>query len=175
MVFIVLLWGIIIGSMIALQGITIGSVLYCLAVFPLLYLGMVDLKTYEIPVKCNIAIGILGIIRLFTDFSHWYEYVIGFFAVSAMFFCVYLGSEGKAMGGGDVKLMAAAGLLLGWQKIILALLLGSVAASVLHVTLMYLKGKDRVLAFGPYLVFGILTAMLFGEQIIKWYLGIFNL
>ena len=71
--------------------------------------------------------------------------------------------------------MAAAGLLLGWQNILLALMIGSIAGSVIHLTLMKVQGKDRVLAFGPYLAFGIFTAMLYGNEIITWYLSMFNL
>ena len=80
---------------------------------------------------------------------------------------------GKGIGGGDIKLMASAGLLLGWQKIILALFIGSVAGSLIHVTLMELKGKERILAFGPYLAMGIFAAMLYGEKIIWWYVHTF--
>lgn len=44
--------------------------------------------------------------------------------------------------------MAAAGLLLGWKEILLALVIGSVAGSVIHLILMKVQKKDRVLAFG---------------------------
>ena len=67
--------------------------------------------------------------------------------------------------------MAAAGLLLGGPGILLAFLLGSIAGSVIHLSLMKLKGKGRKLAFGPYLAFGIFCAMLYGENIIDWYLA----
>ena len=77
------------------------------------------------------------------------------------------------MGGGDVKLMAAAGLLVGWKLIILSLGLGCVLGSVIHITLMKVKDKDRVLAFGPYLSLGIYISMVYGEQIIRWYLHMY--
>lgn len=149
------------------------SVLFSLCASVLIVISVIDWRTFEIPAGCNMIIGILGIFRMILDFAHWYDYVIGFFAVSSLFAVVYLLSKGRGIGGGDIKLMAAAGLLIGWQKILLALMIGSIAGSVIHLTLMKLKGKDRVLAFGPYLALGIFTAMLYGEQIIAAYLGLF--
>ena len=66
--------------------------------------------------------------------------------------------------------LVAAGLLLGWKGILLALAVGSVTGSVVHITLMKLKKKDRVLAFGPYLSAGIFLAMLYGRELMEWYL-----
>ena len=155
------------------RGIGLDGLILSLAASVLIVVAVIDWKTYQIPFGCNIAIGILGILRLALEPSFWPVHVIGLFTVSVPFLIIYLVSSGQAIGGGDVKLMAAAGLLLGWRNILLALMLGSVAASVIHLTLMRLKGRDRVLAFGPYLAFGIMTAMLYGDKIIHWYLGTF--
>jgi leader peptidase (prepilin peptidase)/N-methyltransferase len=75
------------------------------------------------------------------------------------------------MGGGDIKLMAAAGLLVGWKLILLAFFLGCIYGSVIHPIRMILFKQSRVLAFGPYLAAGILTAVLIGDKMIDWYLG----
>lgn len=151
------------------------SILFCICASVLIVISVIDWRTYEIPFGCNIIIGILGIVRVILDLAHWYDYVIGFFAVSGLFLIIYWITKGRGIGGGDIKLMAAAGLLLGWQNILLALMIGSIAGSVIHLTLMKVQGKDRVLAFGPYLAFGIFTAMLYGNEIITWYLGMFHL
>lgn len=152
------------------RGWTIESLLFCMGVSALIVLAVIDWRTYEILPGCNLFIGALGLIRLLTDIGNWPDYVIGFFAVSVLFWIIWLASKGSAMGGGDIKLMAAAGLLLGWQGILIALGIGSIAGAVVHSILMKWKKKDRVLAFGPYLAFGIICSMLYGEQIIKWYL-----
>ena len=68
--------------------------------------------------------------------------------------------------------MAACGLILGWQRIILAFLLGCIFGSVIHLLRMKLSGEGRVLAMGPYLAAGIFFAALFGQQWIGWYLSL---
>ena len=148
------------------KGFQPESILFCICASVLIVISVIDWRTYEIPFGCNIIIGILGIVRVFLNLAHWYDYVIGFFAVSGLFLIIYWITKGRGIGGGDIKLMAAAGLLLGWQNILLALMIGSIAGSVIHLTLMKVQGKDRVLAFGPYLAFGIFTAMLYGNEII---------
>lgn len=157
------------------KGFTIESILFCICTSVLLVLAVIDFRTYEIPFGCNVIIGILGTVRMVTDLSHWYDYAIGFCTVSGLFLLVYLITRGRGIGGGDIKLMASAGLLLGWQNILLSLMIGSIAGSVIHLTLMKLKKKERVLAFGPYLALGIFAAMLYGNEMIKWYLSFFEL
>lgn len=151
------------------------SILFCICASVLIVISVIDWRTYEIPFGCNIVIGILGIVRVILDLAHWYNYVIGFFTVSGLFLIIYWITKGRGIGGGDIKLMAAAGLLLGWQNILLSLMIGSIAGSVIHLALMKIQGKDRVLAFGPYLAFGIFISMLYGNDIITWYLGMFHL
>lgn len=165
--------GILYGIIVLVNGFNITSILYCLATSALLALSIIDWRTYEIPPSFNIFIGILGIIRLILDLPHWYNYVIGFVSVSGFLLLIFLVTKGRGIGFGDVKLMAVAGLLLGWKLIILSLGLGCVLGSIIHITLMYVKDKDRVLAFGPYLSLGIFISMLYGEQIIEWYLHMF--
>ena len=157
------------------KGFQPESILFCICASVLIVISVIDWRTYEIPFGCNIIIGILGIVRVFLHLAHWYDYVIGFFVVSGLFLIIYWITKGRGIGGGDIKLMAAAGLLLGWQNILLSLMIGSIAGSVIHLALTKIQGKDRVLAFGPYLAFGIFISMLYGNDIITWYLGMFHL
>lgn len=146
------------------------GILYCLCTSALIVLAVIDWRTFEIPPGCNYFIGGLGIVKLFLNPGGWKEQVIGFFTVSGLFLLVYLITKGNGIGGGDIKLMAAAGFLMGWQKILLALAVGSITGSMIHITLMKFKNKNRVLAFGPYLALGIFCAMLYGDELIGWYL-----
>ena len=76
------------------------------------------------------------------------------------------------MGGGDLKLMAAAGLMLGWKEIILAFALGCILGAVIHVLRMKISKAEHVLAFGPYLALGILITVWFGGPMLGWYLSL---
>ena len=107
------------------------------------------------------------------DIEHWYTYLIGAVVVSGLFLLIGLFSQGRAMGGGDVKLMAALGLLLGWQKILLVLLLGAVFGTLVHGIRMLIFKDGHALAFGPYLAAGAAVAMLYGDKIIALYLSTF--
>ena len=78
-------------------------------------------------------------------------------------------------GGGDIKLMAACGLILGWKQIILAFLLGCIIGSVVHTIRIKVSGAGHMLAMGPYLSAGIFLAALWGNAWIGWYLSLLGL
>lgn len=151
------------------NGFQISSFLYCFLVSALMVLSVIDFRTYEIPFGINVFIFVLGIIQVIADYVNWLDYVLGFFAVSMFMWIVIWLTKGNGFGGGDMKLMAAAGLLLGWKRIVLAFLLGCVIGSVCHVIRMKTTKADHVLAFGPYLSIGIIIAALWGDKMIQWY------
>lgn len=157
-----------------LWGDTVRILLYCALFSLLLVLAVIDWRTFEIPDGLNLAICLLGAAQVALDPGNWRTYLAGMLAVSLFFLLLWFVTRGSGMGLGDVKLMAAAGLLLGWRRILLAMLLGSVAGTVLH-PLRMLRGAERKLAFGPYLAVGIWLSALFGERLIAAYLGLFGL
>lgn len=150
-------------------GIGIDSLLYCLLASALLVLSVIDFRTYEIPFGINLFILALGLVRAATDFSNILNYLAGSLAVSIVLAVLYYATGGRAIGGGDVKLMAVCGLLLGWKLIIMAFLLGCVLGAVIHVIRMKVSGEGHVLAMGPYLSMGVMIAALWGERMINWY------
>ena len=153
-------------------GLNLSSILYSVCFSMLVAISVIDWRTYEIPVGLNITILTLGIIQCILDYRNWSSYLIGMVCVSGFLFLLFIITGGRGIGGGDIKLMFAAGLLLGWKNIILALMLGCIIGSIIHIILMKVSNKGRMLAFGPYLSLGILLAMLFGEQLIGWYLNL---
>ena len=157
-----------------INGINITSILYSLCFSALIVLSVIDFRTYEIPLGINIFIFVLGIIGTATDYTNWLEHILGFVVVSGFLYLLVWVTKGRAMGGGDVKLMAAAGLLIGLKNSILALILGCIVGSVIHIARMKIQKKDHVLAFGPYLSIGIFIAMLFGNSFINWYFSLFK-
>lgn len=170
-----LLNGILYVVIVWLHGLTVGSLLYCFLISALIVISIIDFRTYEIPVGLNIFILVLGVIRVATDFSNVWNYVIGFFAVSLVLAILYYASKGTAIGGGDVKLMAVCGLLLGWKPVIFAFFMGCVLGAIIHVLRMKLSGEGRVLAMGPYLSMGVLIAVLWGDALIQWYIGLLGI
>lgn len=99
--------------------------------------------------------------------------LIGFFCVSIFLLVIGMIYKG-GMGGGDIKLMAAAGFLLGWKNIIIALMFGSVIGVIYLGITRSLKRADmkKAVPFGPHLVVGIFIAMYFGSPILNWYTGL---
>ncbi len=154
-------------------GISVDSLLYCLLFSALLALSVIDFRTYEIPVGFNIFILAIGLIRVATDYQNWSDYVIGFLSVSVFLLILYYASGGRAIGGGDVKLMAVCGLVIGWKLIIVAFLAGCILGSVIHLIRMKISKEGHVLAMGPYLSAGVALAVLFGDLFLNWYLGMY--
>ena len=163
-----LLWAACFGVL----GWSANAILISLAASALLSLSWIDWCTYEIPFGYNVFIFALGILALAFDLTHWYDYVIGFFAISLPLLALFYLSKGTAIGGGDVKLMAACGMLLGWKLALLGFLLGCIIGSVVHILRMKISGEKRMLAMGPYLSIGVFLSALFGEAAIGWYLSV---
>lgn len=157
----------------AVFGLTWDTVLVSFLMSALLVLSVIDFRTYEIPFAINIFIAILGIIRLAVNNENRMELIAGLFVISLPLLLLFYISGGKAIGGGDVKLMAAAGLFVGWKMIILAFILGCFYGSVIHIIRMRVQGQGKVLAMGPYLSMGIVTALVFGNRLIEWYMSFF--
>jgi leader peptidase (prepilin peptidase)/N-methyltransferase len=80
----------------------------------------------------------------------------------------------RSMGFGDVKLSFVLGLALGWLgwgELVLGLFLAFLYGAVVGVVLMVLRrrGRKDQVPFGPFLAAGTLTAVLWGEAILRWY------
>lgn len=148
--------------------------LYCGLFSMLMVLTVIDWRTFIIPNGVNLVIFLLGVVRLVTDLENWLGYVIGMLSVSLVFLLLHVLTGGNGLGMGDVKLVAAAGLLLGWQKMLLAVIVGSVSGAVIH-SIRMKKGAGNRLAFGPYLAAGIWFSALVGQQLIDAYLSLFGL
>lgn len=81
--------------------------------------------------------------------------------------------SGGGMGGGDVKLAAMIGTFLGWQQTLLALFVGVLFGGLLGSVLLALglKGRKDPVPFGPFLALGGVASLLWGESLLRWYLG----
>ena len=138
----------------------------------MIVISVIDERTKEINLGLNLFIAFLGLASCAIDYRNWLHHLIGAFAISIPFLLIVIVSKERAMGLGDVYLMAGAGLLLGWKHILLATVLGCALGSVIHLIRMKVSKKGNELAFGPYLCAGIYLTILFGNPIIEWYTGI---
>ena len=159
----------------AVNGLEWSSVIYCFMASALLVLSIIDWRTYEIPFGINVFLFVLGVAMTILDRVNLAEHLIGMICVSGLLGIMYLLTGGRAIGGGDIKLMFACGLILGWKLILLAFFLGCIIGSVVHIIRMSVKKAGRMLAMGPYLSAGILLAALWGNAWINWYLSLLGL
>jgi leader peptidase (prepilin peptidase)/N-methyltransferase len=82
----------------------------------------------------------------------------------------------RSMGFGDVKLAFVLGLVLGWlgwSELVLGLFCGFLAGAVVGISLIVLRHRGRKdhLPFGPFLAFGTLVVLLWGDVVLRWYRG----
>jgi leader peptidase (prepilin peptidase)/N-methyltransferase len=82
----------------------------------------------------------------------------------------------EAMGRGDLKFLAAIGAFLGWRAVLFSVFAGSMLGSLVGLLTMLIGKRvwSAKLPFGPYLAFGGLLWMFFGESLLRWYLGLLN-
>ena len=82
----------------------------------------------------------------------------------------------EGLGQGDWKMAAMLGAFLGWQGMLLAVLLASVAGSVVGLGAVALRGRDmrHALPLGTFLGAGGITVVFFGDQVLAWYRGLFG-
>lgn len=75
------------------------------------------------------------------------------------------------MGGGDIKLLAMMGTIIGWKGVIFTIFASSVIGSCVGITMMLIKDKNMKFAipFGPFLSFGAIAYVFFGSRVIAWY------
>jgi leader peptidase (prepilin peptidase)/N-methyltransferase len=82
----------------------------------------------------------------------------------------------EAMGRGDLKFLAAIGAFLGWRAVLFSVFAGSLLGSLVGLFTL-LVGKrvwSAKLPFGPYLAFGAVTWIFFGDVFVRWYFSLLN-
>lgn len=87
-----------------------------------------------------------------------------------------IGRLTNGFGGGDVKLLAVCGFLLGWKPTVLALFLAVILAAAVGLALVRIQCKHMKtrIPFVPFLSAGLIVAALYGEKLIGYYLSLFQ-
>jgi len=140
----------------------------------LLVIFVYDLKTYYILDKVTIpAIVIAFFCNLYLGLGFWNLILAaiiggGFFAIQYYF------SKGKWVGGGDIRLGALMGLMLGWKFLLVALFLAYFSGAIIGVILIILNKKEMSSAvpFGPFLSAATFITFIYGQPILNWYLNL---
>lgn len=172
-----LLGGVCAIGLLYYYGYTPKAFLY-FAFFSLLtVIALIDQDTMEIPNEFVIISLILGIVSIgvLPELSFLSRF-LGIFIISLPMLILALVIPG-AFGGGDIKLMAACGVLLGFKLEVIATFLAIMLGGIYGAILLVGKKKDRKdhFAFGPFLCIGMVIAILFGEWLFRWYLALYGL
>ncbi len=82
----------------------------------------------------------------------------------------------ESMGGGDIKMTAMLGAFLGWQQMLFIFISSSVIGLLVSLVMMLFSKKlreSRIIPFGPFLAIAAVAAMVYGRQIIDFYVNNF--
>lgn len=153
-----------------------GIWLVCVIVF--MALIVYDLRWMILPDRLVAVIGglagVQAIILAITnkDAGSVVMAVLSVLCTAGFFWVLFQLSDGKWIGGGDVKLAVGLGLLLATPlAAMLMLFLASLGGSVVSVPLL-IKGKagrNTKIPFGPFLIAATMAVYIFGADIISWY------
>lgn len=153
---------------------------YLIFVFGLVVCTFIDIDHMILPDEftlSGIVIGLLGAAlnpqREFMD-AFWGVLMGGGF-LWGMAYIYFLLTKQEGMGGGDIKLLAWIGAILGWKAIPFVIMSSAIIGSVIGlITARKQKaGLKTVIPFGPYLALGAVLYLFGGETIALWYLDLF--
>lgn len=143
----------------------------------LIAVTFIDIDTMEIPNQLVVATGIMAILFAFIDPTvSLVSRVVGFFIVSAPMLGLCYIKEG-AFGGGDIKLIAMLGFLLGTVNVLVGTFIAIISAGIYAIILLATKNTklQAHMAFGPFLSAGCFIALLYGSQLLHTYLALYGL
>jgi leader peptidase (prepilin peptidase)/N-methyltransferase len=91
----------------------------------------------------------------------------------ALFLLIAIVSRG-GMGWGDVKLAALIGLATGFPLVFLTIIMGAILGGIVAVALVIVKKRKfkEAIPFGPFLALAAMITLLWGSNILNWYLGL---
>ncbi|MGH9387120.1 MAG: prepilin peptidase [Vicinamibacterales bacterium] len=141
----------------------------------LIVLFGIDLEHQLLPNVITLPGIALGLLFSLVGPPGWQGAVIGAVIGAGMLYGIaalyYMVRREEGLGMGDVKMLAMIGAFLGWQAVLVTLVLSSFAGALVGVALMAAQRGDMKLAlpFGTFLALGAVAAMLVGEPLVGWY------
>ncbi len=97
--------------------------------------------------------------------------VLGLAFAGGIFYLLFMVSDGKWIGGGDVKLGIFIGITLGFSRSVLTFILAFNMAAVVVLPLLFMGAVKRKtpIPFGPFLISATIVSALYGYEILQWY------
>jgi leader peptidase (prepilin peptidase)/N-methyltransferase len=175
---IALLGGVLAGCSVYYYGVTLAALTVFLVFAVLAVIAFIDMDTQYIPPELNLILAGLGIASIWTlpgptIAERW----IGMASISVPLILIVLVIP-DGFGGGDIKMVAASGVLLGWKGNVAAFCISMVLGGVYGAWLLITKqkGKKEHFAFGPFLSIGIGVALYAGTgtYLTNQYLSLFT-
>ena len=143
-------------------------------------LAVYDLHWFELPDRIVwplLALAVLQTLTVFIvgrDITILAQALLGAVVITGVFGGLYAVSKGKWIGFGDVKLSPVLGLLAGTpSKAFLVIFFASVIGTLVSLPL-FMKDKNsfkKQIPFGTALLLATLIVVLFGTQVIDWYMS----
>lgn len=133
-----------------------------------------DWQEMIIPDSMNIIIFLAGILLIWGNSTlSLTDRIIGFFAISVPMLLLVIITRGAAMGGGDIKLMAALGFCVGWKEALFITIGGAVLGSIAYLVLLKTKSKlGKQVPYGTFLAITAIISLFYGNEIIYWYFSL---
>jgi leader peptidase (prepilin peptidase)/N-methyltransferase len=159
-------------------GPSLPALIYFAMVAVLLVVTFIDLDHQIIPDGITLpGIPIAFIAGLALPGLTWVDSLAGIGVGGGSLFLVAWGyqlvAKKEGMGGGDIKLLAMIGALIGWQGVLFTVFVSSAVGTVVGLGIMFQGRKNLKLAlpYGPFLAIGAIAYIFFGKALIGWYLG----
>ena len=164
-----ILFGILLLLVTSKYGINIYSLSIFLIIGLALTISMIDLKTMEIPgslVLIFLLFSIYPVVFKNSLLNNLYGLLL-----MGLFFLVILLIFPGSFGGGDLKFAAAIGALMGLELSIVVLEISLISGSLIGVMygLFTKRGLRIKIPFAPFLTFGTIISLLYGEDIVLTY------
>jgi len=156
-------------------GLSLELMSYLVLVSFLVIIFVYDLKHSLILDKVSIPAIIIALLSsIFIFWLPLWDIFLGGLIGGGFFFLQHVISKGKWVGGGDIRLGLFMGLLLGWQRVLVALFLAYIVGAIFSLILLASKKKNikSQIPFGTFLSIATVITMLFGSEIINWYLSL---
>ena len=159
-------------------GVTAAGLSALVFVWTLIALTGIDFDTQLLPDRLTFPLAGLG---LAVNSQGWFVsptqsiwgLLLGFLSLWIVVKVFYLITKKHGMGQGDFKLLAVMGAWLGPLMLPLIILLSSLLGSIVGIILMKKQGESQPFAFGPYIAIAGIVALLYGSDIVHWYLGMY--